>query len=110
MQHKCNSAASSAQFVRGLCKYSANAVQARRKTLNTARTVRCFLLLADAEVLEEAPGFWRSAACALRDPASPMWLRAEMIDLGLISAPGVTECFRLLAVSLNSVRERGVTG
>jgi hypothetical protein len=110
MQRKCNSAAFSVQFVRGLCKYSANAVQARRKTLNTARAVRRFLLLADAEVLEEALGLLAvSDFCSAR-PASPMWLGAEMIDLELISAPGVTECFRLLAVSLRPVRDRGVTG
>ena len=85
-------------------------MQARCKTLNTARAVRRFLLLAGAEVLEEAVGLWRLAASALRGPVPPMWLGAEMIDLELISAPGVTECFRLLAVSLIPVRERGVTG
>jgi hypothetical protein len=39
-----------------------------------------------------------------------MWLGAEMIDLELISAPDVTDCFRLLAVGRIPVRERGVTG
>jgi hypothetical protein len=85
-------------------------VQARRKTLNTARAVRRILLLADAEVLEEALGLWRSSASALPGPASPVWLGAEMIGLELISAPSVTECFRLLAFSLSPVRDRGVTG
>jgi hypothetical protein len=96
MQRKCNSAAFSVQFVQGLCKYSANAVQARRKTLNTARAVRRFLLLADAEVLEEALGLLAVSGFRSARPASPMWLGAEMIDLALISAQVLRNAFACL--------------
>jgi hypothetical protein len=37
-------------------------------------------------------------------------MRAEIIDIALISAPDVTECLRLLAVGSDLMRIREVTG
>jgi hypothetical protein len=40
----------------------------------------------------------------------PLSLGAEITGSGMISASGVTDCFRLLAAGLGVMRDRGATG
>jgi hypothetical protein len=68
------------------------------------------LLLAAAEVIEEPRGLGQLTVSALGGQVPPLAVRAEIIDIALISALDVTECLRLLAVSSDLMRIREVTG
>jgi hypothetical protein len=68
------------------------------------------LLLAAAEVIEEPRGLGQLTVSALGGQVSPLAMRAEIIDIGMISALDVTECLRLLAVGADLMRIREVTG